>query len=86
MEMHEDLLDCPVCGGRLQEVRPGKHQCDFCETTEWHEWKSRWVAAKNKIDRLTVFAEHVRLMQRFGYIVLGEEATTLLDEALRDEQ
>lgn len=26
--------DCSYCGHELTEVRPGKHQCDYCELME----------------------------------------------------
>lgn len=30
--MDDETATCGQCGGTLQLVRPGKHQCDHCET------------------------------------------------------
>lgn len=41
MTMEIEQATCAVCGNEMQAVRPGKHQCDHCETVEHLEQKCR---------------------------------------------
>lgn len=36
-DITEEPINCGTCGNRLTLVRPGSHQCDFCEYTQEYQ-------------------------------------------------
>ena len=62
------LTMCGKCGRELTEVRPGKHQCDYCELLEDHK------EAVDAVSRLMMEYEKLEdEIERLQKIVDGRE-------------
>lgn len=78
---------CGICGGELQEVRPGKHQCNFCECTDWNEWRCRWMRAQEHVRHLEavthgLIASSEWLLRDRGFVLESSEEAVAFYRAL----
>lgn len=85
-KMVAPVESCMICGYELEEVRPGKHQCNHCEIERDYfavyvqrAAKARGsfllhVHAKGRFDALRIARQHGHKLPRWSYAVrIGKE-------------
>ena len=94
-EGEESDSTCVECGYPLQEVRPGKHQCNYCDLENWYEQaiierENAWIEAERlrnnieKKDTFNVLKEKVVAWARDRQIIQNGTSTSQLLKAVSE--